>query len=77
MKRHELVILGTRGDSRVAWDLDEEEAVREAERIFNENRARGFAAFRMATTANAEPEQLHQFDPQAEQILQFPPMAGG
>lgn len=77
MKRHELVILGARGDTRVTWELDEAEAVREAERIFNDNRARGYAAFRMGPATDAQPVPLHHFDPQAEHILQFPPMAGG
>ena len=77
MQQHELVILSARGDTRVTWDLDAEEAVREAERIFDENRARGFASFRVATEPGEEPAQIHQFDPHARQILQFPPMAGG
>ncbi len=77
MKRHELVILGTRGDTRVGWDLDEAEGVKEAERIFNEHRARGFAAFRVGTVDSADTVQIHQFDPEAERILQFPPIAGG
>ena len=77
MKQHVLIVLGPRGDTRVQWDLDETEAVREAERIFNENRARGFASFRLSLGQAAQPVQLHRFDPEAEQILQFPPMAGG
>ncbi len=48
-----LRIMSRRGDERVVWDLEKVEtsdseavaAIREAERIFNEERARGATAF--------------------------------
>ena len=42
-----LRLLCGRGDVKVTWTLDEQEAVAEAERICRENAARGYAAFRV------------------------------
>lgn len=75
--RHQLIILGRRGDTKVEWDLDAAEAVREAERIFAEHRARGYAAFATSAAGTADAVQIREFDPHAERIFLFPPMAGG
>lgn len=78
-----LRIISWRGDTQVSWDLEKvaagdaemQAAVKEAERIFREERARGATAFRV------EPEQvavrIEQFDPAAEQIVIVPRIAGG
>lgn len=78
-----LRIMSRRGDDRMAWDLKKAEtndpeavaAVREAERIFNEERARG------ATTFKVEPgktvERIDKFDRTAEQIVVVPRVVGG
>ncbi len=76
-------ILCARGDTVVEWDGqkietgDPEalEAVREAERIFGEQRARGATAFKVEP--NRPAERLDIFDPQAEQIVVVPRVAGG
>lgn len=78
-----LRILSARGDTVVEWDehrLDVGDpealaAVREAERIFGEQRARGATAFRVAPDQRAE--RLDEFDPTAEQIIMVPRVAGG
>ena len=72
-----LRILSKLGDTTVAWDekTGAEEAVREAERIFNQERARGGTAFKV-TPANPA-ERIETFDPQAEQIVMVPRIAGG
>ena len=78
-----LRILSRLGDTTVTWDEraarvgdpEAEEAVRQAERIFKEERARGTAAFRV--TRGAPGERIDAFDPEAEQIVMVPPIAGG
>jgi hypothetical protein len=50
-------------------------AVREAERIFAEQRARGATAVRVAPGKPAE--RIEKFDPQAEQIMMIPRVVGG
>jgi hypothetical protein len=78
-----LRVLCAKGDTAVEWDGRKLEAgdaealaaVREAERIFLEQRARGATAFKIATDRPAE--RLDEFDPKAEQIVVVPRVSGG
>ena len=78
-----LRVLSGRGDTIVEWDgrqvrtgdAEAPAAVREAERIFAEHRARGATAFRVAPEGPAE--RIDAFDPAAEQIVVVPRVAGG
>lgn len=69
-----LRIMGRGGDTKVEWELDSAEAVREAERIFREHTARGAYAFRVS---GKELERISAFDPRAQEIVVLYPMAGG
>jgi hypothetical protein len=71
-----LRVLCGRGDVKVEWTLDEADAVREAERIFRENAARGYAAFRVDAGV-AEAVRVDEFDAQAKEIIQIPRIVGG
>jgi hypothetical protein len=76
-------VLSARGDTIVEWDGRKVEtgdaealaAVREAERIFGEQRARGATAFKVAPDRPAE--RINEFDRTAEQIVVVPRVAGG
>lgn len=78
-----LRVLSRRGDERHVWDPqaisgnDPEvlAAVREAERIFATERARGSSAFRVQK--GQPPIPVETFDPQAEQIILVPRVIGG
>ena len=78
-----LRVMSRRGDDKVAWDVmkakvgDPEAiaAVREAERIFAQERARGATAFKVET--GKAPTRIEQFDKTAEQILMVPRVVGG
>ncbi len=78
-----LRVMSRRGDDRVAWDQERVAvgdpealaAIREAERIFAQERARGATAFRVAP--GQAPQRLETFDPQAEQIVMIPRVVGG
>jgi uncharacterized protein YjiK len=78
-----LRVMSRRGDERVEWDLkkvvtsDPEAiaAIREAERIFNEERARGATAFKVE--AGRSVERIEKFDRTAEQIVMVPRVVGG
>lgn len=75
--------LSTEGDQTVAWDsqrvstgdLDALEAVREAERIFEEARRKGATAFSVKPGETAT--VLERFDPDAEEIVVIPRVQGG
>ncbi len=78
-----LRVLSRRGDDKVAWDnqqvavgdLDAVAAVKEAERIFAEERERGATAFRVAP--GKVPTRIEHFDSTAEQIVMVPRVVGG
>ena len=67
-----LRIMSRRGDERVVWNSEQSEAydseavaaIREAERIFNEERARGSTAFKVESGKPVE--RIEQFDRTAE-----------
>jgi hypothetical protein len=71
-----LRVLCGRGDVKVEWELDATDAVREAERIFRENAARGYAAFRVDSGVEGA-VRIDEFDPRAKEIIQVPRIVGG
>jgi hypothetical protein len=76
-------VLSQRGDTSVEWDerlaeIGDPEAVaavREAERIFEEAKAKGATAFRVEPGKPAE--KIEKFDKTAPQIVVVPRVAGG
>ena len=78
-----LRVMSRRGDDRVTWDEqkvlagDPEAiaAVREAERIFAQERSKGATAFRVDPGQPAQ--RVEQFDQTAEQIILVPRVVGG
>jgi len=78
-----LRVMSRRGDDRVTWDKqkalmgesDTLAAVREAERIFAQERAKGATAFKVETGKPIE--RIEQFDVTAEQIVMVPRVVGG
>ena len=78
-----LRIVSCRGDDRRLWNTEDAlagdaealAALREVERIFARERARGATAFRVEEGRPAE--RVEQFDPQAHQIILVPRVVGG
>jgi hypothetical protein len=78
-----LRVMSRRGDDRVTWDeqkavagdAEAQSAIREAERIFAQERAKGATAFRIAPGKPVE--RIEQFDQTAEQIVLVPRVVGG
>lgn len=77
-----LRIMSKRGDDRIAWDNrrvtvgdpEAEAAVREAERIFQQERERGATAFKVE---GGKSSRIETFDRTAEQIVMVPRVVGG
>ena len=78
-----LRVMSRRGDDRVTWDEqsvlagdpEATAAVREAERIFEQERAKGATAFRIDPGKPAQ--RIEEFDRTAEQIVLVPRVVGG
>lgn len=76
-------VLSRLGDERFVWDdhpaadgdHEASAAIREAERIFAAQRAKGSMAFKIEK--GHVPTRLDQFDPLAEQIVIVPRVVGG
>jgi len=77
-------ILSSLGDSVVEWDtekaiegdVDAQKAIKEAERIFKDARARGATAFKV-DAPDKPAERIDKFDKTADQIIVVPRVAGG
>jgi hypothetical protein len=75
--------MSRRGDDRISWDSKKLEvhdpeamaAIREAERIFNEERMKGATAFKIEPGKAVE--RIDTFDRTAEQIVLVPRVVGG
>jgi hypothetical protein len=75
--------MSRRGDDRLSWDgqkvlagdVEAVAAVREAERIFAQERAKGSTAFRVEPGKPVE--RIEQFDATADQIVMVPRVVGG
>ena len=78
-----LRVISRRGDDRVTWDeqkvlagdSDAVAAVREAERIFAQERTKGATAFKVEPGKPIQ--RIEQFDATAEQIVLVPRVVGG
>jgi hypothetical protein len=78
-----LRVMSRRGDDRLTWDEQRVQAgdseaiaaVREAERIFAQERAKGATAFRI--DPGKPIQRIEQFDATAEQIVMVPRVVGG
>lgn len=78
-----LRVMSRRGDDRIIWDAKKAEvhdpvavaAIREAERIFEEERKKGATAFKVE--AGKTVERIDRFDRSAEQIVLVPRVVGG
>jgi hypothetical protein len=71
-----LRVLCGKGDVKVEWDTEKAEAIAEAERIFRDNAARGYAAFKVETGVDTA-VRIEEFDPTARKIIQIPRIVGG
>jgi len=78
-----LRVMSRRGDDRVTWDEQKAlagdpeaiAAVREAERIFTQERTKGATGFRVEP--GKPTQRIEHFDPTAEQIVMVPRVVGG
>ncbi|MGZ3624702.1 MAG: hypothetical protein ACXVB7_16575 [Ktedonobacteraceae bacterium] len=76
-------VISKRGDDRMQWNEQDDQAsdaeamaaIRETERIFTRERARGATAF--LVEAVKQVERVEQFDPQAGKIILVPRVIGG
>jgi hypothetical protein len=74
--RHQMNILSEEGDTKIEWDPDNKDEVKQAERTFDELIKKGYKAFEMCEEGN-QGDEMEKFDKNAERILFVSPMTGG
>lgn len=72
----ELRIMGSKGDTKVIWDPDNEDEVEAAEEQFDNLMAKDFLAFKVKKDGE-KGSKIKKFDPDAGKIIMTPPLAGG
>ena len=72
----ELRVMGTKGDTKIIWDSDNEDEVKAAQKQFEELTKKGFVAFKMKK-AGDKGEKITEFNRYTEQIILVPPIKGG
>lgn len=72
-------VLNARGDTAIEWDTEDEASVKEAEKQYEALQRRRMVGFAIQTAKGTKREgrQLDQFEPQEEEILMVPQIAGG
>jgi hypothetical protein len=74
MDLHRLRILDRTGDTEIAFDPTDTDAVAEAERRFDDLMRRSFVAFDVSTQPG---RIITTFDPKATEVIVSPRFAGG
>lgn len=75
--RHEMRIMDpVKGDLKSTWDPDNEDEVEAAEEMFDAQRKRGMAAYRV-NKKGKKTEVMTEFDKDANAIIFAPPPKGG
>jgi hypothetical protein len=69
------IVMDRSGDSRHSFDPKDAEALKEAEKRFEELTGRGFTA--SVRTGPGQTAHLRSFDPTAEETIFFPRLVGG
>lgn len=75
-KMGEMRIIGRKGDVKVEWHPDNPAEVEVAKTAFEENKQKGYKAFRMYP-GERDGEEINRLDEYADLILFVPPMVGG
>jgi len=71
-----LIEMSIEGDVKKLWDKNNQDEVDDAERSFDELKAKGYIAYKVKKSGK-KGSIIRDFDPDAEKIILSPPMAGG
>jgi hypothetical protein len=74
--RHEMAVMDETGDTKLIWDVDNEDEVSNAKRTFNDLKKKGYVAFKVNKKGDRG-SVMDEFDADAEKIIMAPQMQGG
>ncbi len=72
----EMRTMGIKGDTKIIWNPESSEEVKNARRSFDDLRKKRFRAFKVKSDGKAG-EEITTFDAHAEKLILVPAMAGG
>lgn len=72
----EMRYLSDKGDTRILWDSDNRDEVKNAEKTFNDLIKKGFKAFRTKKDGS-KGDKITRFDKYAERLILIPAIVGG
>lgn len=72
-----MLVLNSRGDTKIMWDRRNAEEVRAAREHFRELLGKHYLAFRAEGREGTRGEQIREFDPDIERIIMVPRSVGG
>jgi hypothetical protein len=73
----EISVLDHHGDTKLMWDSERPDEVAAARKLFDDLKAKGYAAFKVEGKEGTKGEILKKFDPDIERIILAPMVAGG
>jgi len=73
----EMHVLDRTGHTRVQWDSTNDAEVASARAVFNEMTAKGYRAFAVGLDADKPGRRIDTFDPDEEEMVLVPHIAGG
>lgn len=77
MEGHIKVMTPVDGDRHVAWNTNDEDGVKKAEKDFKKLMKKGFRMFKVDRSPRASNESVTEFDPNHGEYIAVPAMAGG
>lgn len=69
--------MGKEGDTETRWSVGNDGEIKIAKERFDESIKRGMLAFSLESLGKCEGEQIMEFDPNANEIVLIPKIAGG
>jgi hypothetical protein len=75
--QNELIVLDSRGDTKLMWDAEKPEEVESARALFDSLKAKRYLAFSVQGKEGSRGELVQEFEPGLGRIILAPAMAGG
>lgn len=72
----EMRIMGPKGDTKLIWDADNDDEVKNARRTFDDLRCKGYTAYSVKKSGEKK-KVVKEFDANAEKLILVPAMVGG
>jgi hypothetical protein len=73
----EMAVMGKKGDTKTIWNPRDPDEVSAARKVFDDLKAKGFAAFHATGDEGKKGEKMRSFDVTAGKVILVPPMGGG